>query len=76
VNITTFRNANLGVTVHITKAAQQAIDIHNIIEVVKTLTAMAAAFHAQRVRVYKNGPYLIVTFYRKDGWTGTMKVKR
>jgi len=56
--------------------AQEAIGIHNVVGVVKTLTDMAAALYAQRVRVYKNGPHLTVTFYRKDGWTGTMKVKR
>jgi len=57
-------------------AAQEAMGSHNVIEVVKTLTDMAAALHAQRVRVHKNGPYLTIRFYRKDGWTGTMKVKR
>jgi len=74
--ITTFRNVNLGITVHITMPAQEAIRSHNVIGIVKTLTDMAAALYAQRVRVYKNGPYLTVIFYRKDGWTGTMKVKR
>jgi len=74
--ITTFRNANLGITVHVTMPAQEAMGSHNVIGAVKTLTDMAAALSAQSVRVYKDGPYLAVTFYCKDGWTGTMKVKR
>jgi len=76
VNITTFRNADLGITVYITIPAQKLVGIHNVCQVVATLTEMMEALGAEHANVVRRGSTLEITVYRKDGWTGTMKVKR
>jgi len=76
MQITTFRNADLDITVKITIPAQKLIGIHNVVHVVKTLTDMMAALCADYAYVSKRGSTLEVHVSRKDGWTGTMRVKR
>jgi len=76
MQLTTFRNADLDITVKITIPAQKLMGLHNVPRVVKTLTDMLAALCAHYAYVGKAGSTLEITVSRKDGWTGTMKVKR
>jgi len=76
MQITTFRNADLGITIHITMPAQKLMGTHNVPQVVVTLTDMLTSLCANGAYVAKRGSALEITAFRRDGWTGTMKLKR
>jgi len=73
---TTFRNENTGIEITVSKPAEKVLGPGNIREFVKALTEVMDALGCHRAWVSKRLNALEILVFRKDGWTGTMKVKR
>jgi len=73
---TEFRNPDLGITVKVTLPAQKLIGSYKVAQVVVALTELMAGLGAENAYVGKAGSTIAVYIYRKDGWVGSMKVKK
>jgi len=65
-----------GIRVNISQPAQKLVGFGNVNELVKLLMNMMEAMGAQGAYISKRDAAVEISVWRKDGWTGTMKVKR
>ena len=76
MQLTEFRDPDLGITVKVTLPAQKMIGSYKVAQVVMALTEMMVGLGAEYAYVGKMGSNIAVALYRKEGWIGTMKVER
>ena len=65
-----------GIRVHVSRSAQYLIGPKNVDEFVRVLVEMMDALSCYSAYVSKAGAAVEIHVLRKDGWAGTMKVKR
>jgi len=73
---TLYHNSDLGTWVRVSRYAERLIGAHNVQPFVEELMKLMHVMDCDWAYVSKSGAAVEIYVHHKNGWSGTMKVKR